>query len=275
METIDTGTDELLASLDRRVATVTLNRPAKRNALSDRLTPALRQVLLYLEQRPDVGCVVITGADTAFCAGGDVSGMGEGSNPVSHNQADHYEAKLQELIQRQETLTLRLHQLSKPTIAVLPGVAAGAGFCIALACDLRIASESAFVTTGYRNIGFSGDYGGSWLLSQLVGPARTKELYFTGRRVAAEEALQLGIFNRVVPDAQLPEAAAALARDIADGPALALDYMKKNINAAQEIDLRSSLALEAERLLRCADTADHREAVAAFMEKRPPVFNQP
>ena len=274
METIDTGTDELLASLDRRVATVTLNRPAKRNALSDRLTPALRQVLLYLEQRPDVGCVVITGADTAFCAGGDVSGMGEGSHSASRNQADHYEAKLQELIQRQETLTLRLHQLSKPTIAVLPGVAAGAGFCIALACDLRIACESAFVTTGYRNIGFSGDYGGSWLLSQLVGPARTKELYFTGRRVAAEEALQLGIFNRVVPDDQLPEAAAALARDIADGPALALDYMKKNINAAQEMDLRSSLVLEAERLLRCADTADHREAVAAFMEKRPPVFNQ-
>ena len=274
METIDTGTDELFASLDRRVATVTLNRPAKRNALSDRLTPALRQILLYLEQRPDVGCVVITGADTAFCAGGDVSGMGEGSHSASRNQADHYEAKLQELIQRQETLTLRLHQLSKPTIAVLPGVAAGAGFCIALACDLRIACESAFVTTGYRNIGFSGDYGGSWLLSQLVGPARTKELYFTGRRVAAEEALQLGIFNRVVPDAQLPEAAAALARDIADGPALALDYMKKNINAAQEMDLRASLALEAERLLRCADTADHREAVAAFMEKRPPVFNQ-
>ena len=274
METIDTGTDELLASLDQRVATVTLNRPAKRNALSDRLTPALRQVLLYLEQRPDVGCVVITGADAAFCAGGDVSGMGEGSHSGSHNQADHYEAKLQELIQRQETLTLRLHQLSKPTIAVLPGVAAGAGFCIALACDLRIASESAFVTTGYRNIGFSGDYGGSWLLSQLVGPARAKELYFTGRRVSAEEALQLGIFNRVVPDDQLPEAAAALARDIADGPALALDYMKKNINAAQEMDLRCSLALEAERLLRCADTADHREAVAAFMEKRPPVFNQ-
>ena len=107
-----------------------------------------------------------------------------------------------------------------------------------------------------------------------MGPARTKELYFTGRRVAAEEALQLGIFNRVVPDAQLPEVAAALARDIADGPALALDYMKKNINAAQGMDLRSSLALEAERLLRCADTADHREAVSAFMEKRPPVFNQ-
>ena len=274
METIDTGTDELLASLNQRVATVILNRPAKRNALSDRLTPALRQALLYLEQRPDVGCVVITGADTAFCAGGDVSGMGEGSHSASRNQADHYEAKLQELIQRQETLTLRLHQLSKPTIAVLPGVAAGAGFCIALACDLRIACESAFVTTGYRNIGFSGDYGGSWLLSQLVGPARTKELYFTGRRVTAEEALQLGIFNRVVPDTQLPEAAAALARDIADGPALALDYMKKNINAAQEMDLRASLALEAERLLRCADTADHREAVAAFMEKRPPVFNQ-
>ncbi len=274
METLNTGTDELLARLDARVATITLNRPAKRNALSDRLTPALRQVLLDLEQRDDVGCVVITGSGTAFCAGGDVSGMQEDIPPDGEGAPQNPAAKLKQLIHRQETLTLRLHQLAKPTIAVLPGVAAGAGLCIALACDLRIAGQSAFVTTGYRNIGFSGDYGGSWLLTQLVGPATTKELYFTGRRVAADEALRLGIFNTVVSDDQLPAAAWALAQDIANGPAEALGYMKKNINAAADSDLRTSLALEAGRLLRCADTADHREAVAAFLEKRPPQFNQ-
>jgi len=185
-----------------------------------------------------------------------------------------HEARLQELIHRQETLTLRLYDHGKPTIAALPGVAAGAGLCLALACDLRIASESTFITTGYRNIGFSGDYGGSWLLSQLVGPAKTKELYFTGRRVKADEALHLGIFNSVVPDDQLRARVSELASDIANGPAVALDYMKKNINHAQRSGLSESLALEADHLLRCADTPDHKEAVTAFLEKRPPLFNQ-
>ena len=126
METLNTGTDELLARLDARVATITLNRPAKRNALSDRLTPALRQVLLDLEQRDDVGCVVITGSGTAFCAGGDVSGMQEDIPPDGEGAPQNPAAKLKQLIHRQETLTLRLHQLAKPTIAVLPGVAAEA-----------------------------------------------------------------------------------------------------------------------------------------------------
>ena len=274
METIETGTEELRVSLERRVATITLNRPAKRNALSDRLTPALRQVLLDLEARDDVGCVVITGAGTAFCAGGDISDMRDDATSSTHGPVADHDARVRELIHRQETLTLRLHDLAKPTLAVLPGVAAGAGLCLALACDLRIACESAIITTAYRNVAFSGDYGGSWLLSRLVGPAVTKELYFTGRRVAADEARQLGIFNSVVPDDELAAATQALAQTLADGPGLALRYMKENINAAFDSSLRDSLALEADRLLRCADTADHREAVTAFMEKRPPVFNR-
>lgn len=274
MESLDTGTDELLACVDDRVATITLNRPNKRNALSDRLTPALRQSLLDLESRDDVGCIVITGAGTAFCAGGDISDMRDDAASSAASPAPDHDARRRELIHRQETLTLRLHELSKPTLAVLPGVAAGAGFCLALACDLRIACESAFFTTGYRNVAFSGDYGGSWLLSRLVGPARTKELYFTGRRVTAEEAGQWGVFNRVVPDDELKVAARELAQTLANGPALAMGFMKANINAASDCSLQESLAMEADRLLRCADTPDHREAVNAFMEKRPPVFNR-
>lgn len=272
IQQIDTGTDELLCNVDERVATITLNRPDKRNALSDHLTPALRQMLFDLETRNDVGCIVITGAGTAFCAGGDVGGMGS-SNTAADAPRPTTEERVRALIHKQETLTLRLADHAKPTIAALPGVAAGAGLSIALACDIRIAAASAFITTAFRNIGFSGDYGGSWLLTQLIGPSRAKDLYYTARRVQADEALQLGLFNHVFADDELPSATLALARQIASGPPIALGYMKENINRAVTSDLRSCLAMEADRLMRCAATEDHKEAVKAFMEKRQPVFS--
>ena len=272
IEKIDTGTDELLCNVDERVATITLNRPEKRNALSDRLTPALRQTLLDLETRSDVGCIIITGSGSAFCAGGDVGGMGASKTPADAPQPSA-EERTRTLIQKQETLTLRLADHAKPTIASLPGVAAGAGLSIALACDIRIAAASTFITTAFRNIGFSGDYGGSWLLTQLIGPSRAKDLYYTARRVHADEAVQLGLFNRVVADEELPSATLELARQIASGPPIALGYMKENINRAVTGDLRSCLALEADRMTRCAATKDHKEAVSAFLEKRPPLFS--
>lgn len=277
---IDTGTNELLCEIDRRVATITLNRPEKRNALSDYLTPALRQTLLDLETRSDVGCIVITGAGKAFCAGGDIGGMGgnrggsdatakQQPSPPTPTMAD----RVRTLVHKQETLTLRLFDHAKPTIAALPGVAAGAGLCIALACDIRIGAASSFVTTAYRNIGFSGDYGGSWLLNQLVGPAKAKELFFTGRRVQADEALALGIYNQVVADDEFAATVTQLAQHIASGPPIALGFMKQNINRAIEGSLRDNLAREADCLTRCAATEDHKEAVAAFMAKRKPEFH--
>ena len=272
IEKIDTGTDELLCNVDERVATITLNRPEKRNALSDRLTPALRQTLLDLETRSDVGCIIITGSGSAFCAGGDVGGMGASKTPADAPQPSA-EERTRTLIQKQETLTLRLADHAKPTIASLPGVAAGAGLSIALACDIRIAAASTFITTAFRNIGFSGDYGGSWLLTQLIGPSRSKDLYYTARRVHADEAVQLGLLNRVVADEELASATLELARQIASGPPIALGYMKENINRAVTGDLRSCLALEADRMTRCAATKDHKEAVSAFLEKRPPLFS--
>ena len=182
------------------------------------------------------------------------------------------EERVRALIHKQETLTLRLADHAKPTIAALPGVAAGAGLCIALACDIRVACRSAFVTTAYRNIGFSGDYGGSWLLTQLVGPSKAKELFFTGRRVQSDEALALGIFNNVFEDASFENEALAMAKQIASGPPIAIAFMKEHINRAVTGDLRSNLAMEADRLIRCAATSDHKEAVKAFMEKRAPIF---
>ena len=167
-----TGTDQLLCELDDGVATFTLNRPEKKNALSDELTPALRQGLADLELRDDVRCIVITGAGNAFCSGGDVGGMGGGSNEPAPSHTD----RVRKLQNGQNTLTLRIHQLDKPVVAALPGAAAGAGVSIALACDLRVAARSAFLTTAFRNIGISGDYGSSWNLTQLVGTAKAKEL---------------------------------------------------------------------------------------------------
>ncbi len=271
---IHTGTDELLCSLDAHVATITLNRPDKRNALSDQLTPALRQTLLDLDTDPNVRCVVITGAGTAFCAGGDISGMA--ANRTTSTDADAPRPSLDDAIRtlkhKQETLTVRLHELSKPTIAALPGAAAGAGLSIALACDLRIAADTAFVTTAFANIGLSGDYGCSWLLTQLVGLARAKEMFYTARRVGAEEGKALGLFNEVVPLAELASRVAELAASIASGPPIAIRYMKENLNRATGADLRTCLAMEADRMVRCTRTEDHREAVQAFLGKRPPEF---
>tara|TARA_B100000674_G_scaffold27730_1_gene19422 strand:+ start:1755 stop:2585 length:831 start_codon:yes stop_codon:yes gene_type:complete len=273
MNTIETGTEELLCRLEDKVAIITLNRPKKKNALSDHLTPALRQTLLDLETKREVGCILITGSGDAFCAGGDIGGMGgNASKDREVSERPTAEERVRALIHKQETLTLRLADHAKPTIAALPGVAAGAGLCIALACDIRVACRSAFVTTAYRNIGFSGDYGGSWLLTQLVGPSKAKELFFTGRRVQSDEALELGIFNNVFDDASFENEALALAKQIASGPPIAIGFMKEHINRAVTGDLRSNLAMEADRLIRCAATSDHKEAVKAFMEKRTPVF---
>lgn len=269
--TLDTGADQLLCTLADGVSTITLNRPDKRNALSDEPTPALRQTLLVVEADPDVRCVVITGAGRAFCAGGDVSGMGSNSTGPAGPQATLEDA-VRKLQHRQETLTLRLWDLAKPTIAALPGAAAGAGMCIALACDLRIAASSAFITAGFGNVGLSGDYGGSWLLTQLIGVSRAKSMYYTGRRVGADEGLALGLFDEVVANEELQARAHAMAASIAAGPPIALRYMKENLNRALQVDLRSALALEADRTVRCTRTEDHQEAVRAFLHKRKPSF---
>jgi enoyl-CoA hydratase/carnithine racemase len=219
-----------------------------------------------------VRCIVITGAGRAFCAGGDVSGMGNSITGPAGPQATLEDA-VRKLQHRQETLALRLWDLAKPTIAALPGAAAGAGMSIALACDLRIAARSAFVTAGFGNVGLSGDYGGSWLLTQLIGVSRAKAMYFTGGRVGADEGLALGLFDEVVPDEALHERAQTLAATIAAGPPIALRYMKENLNRALQVDLRSALALEADRTVRCTRTEDHHEAVQAFLHKRKPSFS--
>lgn len=268
--TLDTGTNELLCVIRDRVAVITLNRPEARNALSDNLTPALRRMIKSSGENPDVGAVLITGAGTAFCAGGDVKGMGAHRDPKK--LAMSHEEKVADLKERQRLLTGAIYGLRKPTIAVLPGAAAGAGLAIALACDIRFAAQSAFVATGYVRIGLSGDYGIAWLLTQLVGTARARELMFTGEKVDADRCAEIGLVNRVVPDERLQDEAFAFAKTLADGPSLALRAIKDNLDDALDVDFDTARDREAERLVGLTTSADHREAVQAFIEKRKAVF---
>src|SRR5215813_12368639 len=265
---IDTGTTELLCRVQEGVALITLNRPEARNAMSDRLTPALRTQVKERAEDPDVGAILITGAGTAFCSGGDVKGMG-GRGPRGQLS---FEERLGDLRRRQAALTGALVGLRKPTIAALPGAAAGAGLAIALACDIRIAARSAFVSTGYARVGLSGDYGIAWLLTRAVGSARARELMFTAERVDAERCERIGLVNRVVEDAKLQDEAFALARSLAEGPRIALGNMKDNLDDALHVDYPTALHREAERLVLASRTEDHKEAVQAFVEKRKPVF---
>jgi len=257
----ETGTDEVLCEVRDRVATITLNRPDAKNALTMGMKEALYQLARDLEVDAEVGCIVLTGAGSAFSAGGDTKRMQkEGKPPVMEDR--------QRQLRWEHELPRMLHRSSKPTIAVLPGAAAGAACSLALACDLRIASENAFLVTSFARLGLSGDYGGTWFMTQLVGPAKAREIYFTADRVDAATCLELGLFNRVVPDESLSEEAFALAAKIASGPPIALRWMKANLNRALEEDLETCLRYEADRMVRGALTDDYTEAVTAFAEKR-------
>lgn len=267
---IETGTDELLCAIRDRVAIITLNRPDARNALSDTLTPALRTMIRTCGENPEVGVLLVTGAGKAFCAGGNVKGMGAHRDPKKLEMS--YEDKVADLQERQRLLTGALASVRKPTIAALPGPAVGAGLAIAMACDIRIAAQSAFVSTGYLRVALSGDYGMAWLLTRLVGTSRARELMFTSEKVDATRCEQIGLVNRVVADEALQDEAFALARSIAEGPTLALRYMKDNLDEALSFDFATARDHEAERLIRLTTTADHKEAVQAFIDKRKPVF---
>ena len=266
---VDTGTDELLCEIRNRVALITLNRPDARNALSDQLTPALRRMIRRCGDDSSVGALLITGAGAAFCAGGDVKSMGRSDAAKAGAPIDE---RVADLRIKQRTLTGALVGLRKPTLAALPGPAAGAGLALALACDIRIAAELAVMTTGYARIGLTGDYGIAWLLTRLVGTSRARELMFLSERVDARRCEALGLVNRVIADAELRDVAFALARSLAEGPSQAYAGMKDNLDHALTTDLLDSMDQEAAYMVRSARTTDHKEAVRAFIDKRKPIF---
>ncbi len=271
---IDTGSDDLLARVEGNVGIITFNRPERRNALSNGIYEGFAAALPDLAADPTVSVVMVTGNGGAFCAGGDVKGMHEANNAdgAREGQPAGIEERLAFLRMRQRQLSLALHEFPKPVIAALPGAAAGAGLSIALAADIRLAAERAIVVTAFANVGASGDFGGSWFLTQLVGTAKAKELYFTSPRLSAEEALDLGIVNQVLPDDGFDQAALAWCQGMAERAPIALRYMKENLNRALHADLATALDAEAAAMVRTMGTADHREAAAAFVEKRRPNF---
>ena len=267
---LDTGTTDLLAELDAGVLTLTMNRPDARNALSAAMIGALQTQLAAAELDPAVKCIVLTGAGKGFCAGGDVKGM------AARGDRGTGELTLDEAIARQRVnqrgTAGKLFKMPKPTIAALPGAAAGAGLSLALACDLRIMASSAILTTAFARVGFSGDYGGSYFLTQLVGSAKARELYFLSDRVSADEALRLGLTNWVCAPEELTAKTREIALRLASGPSVAYRYMKENLNRAMAGEVDDCLDLEATHHIHCGQTEDHREATLAFVAKREPVF---
>ncbi len=272
---IDTGTGDLLGRIDDGVAVLTLNRPERRNAFSDAMLSALARVLADVEVDDAVGCVVLTGAGGAFCAGGDVKGMAGGDGSTQRGDAGpalSYDAVVhrQRLSQRQTAG--RLWEMPKPTIAAIPGAAAGAGLSLALACDLRYASAGAVLTTAFSRVGFAGDYGGTWFLTRLVGSGKARELYYFSERLSTDEACRLGILNGVFEPDALDDEVATRARRLASGPTVAYRYMKENLNRAVLGGLSECLDMEAAHHIHTGRTEDHREAARAFIEKRDPRF---
>jgi len=259
--------NDLLETVTDGVAVLTMNRPDRLNAMSRPMLDGMLVSLQRLAEDPAVGVVVLTGAGRGFSAGGDVKAMAEGRE----TDGDTLEDKAQSLRARMET-SRWLHEMPKPTIAMVRGAAAGAGLSLAMACDLRVASDNARFATAFARVGYSGDFGGSYYLTQLVGTAKARELYYTAALVDATEALALGLVNRVVADADLEKETMALAARIAGGPRVALRYMKRNMNAAESGTLKELLDLEAWHHTRCGMTDDHREAARAFVDKREPVF---
>jgi 2-(1,2-epoxy-1,2-dihydrophenyl)acetyl-CoA isomerase len=259
--------DDLLESVKDGVAVLTLNRPERLNAMSGPMLDGLLEALRRLAGDAAAGVVVLTGAGRGFCAGGDVKAMAAGSEMGGVT----LEERAQGLRARME-VSRWLHEMPKPTIAMVRGAAAGAGLSLALACDLRIAGDSARFGTAFARVGYSGDFGGSFFLTRLVGTAKARELYFTADLLDAQQALSLGLVNRVVPDASLEDETLALARRLASGPRVAYRYMKRNLNAAESGTLHDLLDLEAWHHSRCGMSEDHREAAKAFVEKREPVF---
>ncbi len=256
--------DIVLQHLDRGLLTITMNRPDRRNALNADMTRGLVEAARRAAEDGDVRAVLLKGAGGTFCVGGDVKAMAVATpRPLEDRVAT---------LRKGMEVSRILHQMQKPVVAQIDGAAAGAGLSIALSCDIRIASESAKITTAFAKVGFSGDYGGTYFLTQMLGSAKARELYLLSPVLTAKEALGLGMVSKVVPDAEIDKAAQELAMSLAQGPSVTLGYIKRNINNAETLSLEACFDAEAIHHSRCGETTDHKEASKAFVEKRTPVF---
>jgi enoyl-CoA hydratase/carnithine racemase len=251
---------------DSGVTTITLNRPDRLNALTFEIYDELRHTFRALSTEPGVRAVVITGTGKAFCSGGDVRDI------IGRLIGRDYR-ELLEFTRMTCDLVLAIRQCRRPVIAALNGTTAGAGAVIAAACDIRIAAASARIAFLFTKVGLSGaDMGAAWLLPRIVGSGRAAELLMTGDFVTAEEALRIGLYNRVVADGEALAAATAFAEQIAEGPSFALEITKDALDREATADFRSALESEAQIQASLMTHADFREAYEAFVARRPPKF---
>jgi 2-(1,2-epoxy-1,2-dihydrophenyl)acetyl-CoA isomerase len=252
---------------DEDLLIITLNRPERRNAISVELATDLLEAVQAAALDTRARAVMLRGAAGTFCVGGDVKQMDQGKGRDAP-----LEQRVTQLRHLMEATRL-LHDMPKPTIAAIEGAAAGGGLSLALGCDLRIAARSAVITTAFAKVALPGDFGGTWLMTRLLGSAKARELYFLCPRLSADEALAHGLLTRVVDDADLASEARAMALSLARGPSVTLGYMKRSLNLAEHASFEAVLDHEALAQTRATDTADHREAARAFVEKRAPVFH--
>ena len=259
-----TGTAHLLATLDAGVLTLTLNRPEVRNALSAPMLDGLARMLEHAERDEAVRVVVLTGAGGTFCAGGDLTRFARGESIFG--PADEPATRLANQRAAQRATVVRLHELTKPTIAVIENAAVGAGLGLALACDLRYAATSATLRTGFARLGLAGDFGCTWLLRHLVGPARALELLYLAEPVPADRAERLGLLAAAVADDALAAHVARVARRLADTSPDALRLMKAHVTRAGHADLATCADAEAEGHVRLLATDAHRAAVRALVQ---------
>lgn len=261
--------EDALVEVRDAVGIITLNRPGNLNALSGDMIRIVKDTLADWSMNPEIGAVVMTGEGRAFCAGGDVGSMAKGSEIGGGDVT--VEQKI-DLLRSGQELCWMLHSMPKATIAAVNGFAVGAGLGVALSCDLRISSNKAKYGTAYAKVGYGGDYGTTWQLTQLVGEAKAKELFFLPDIIDAEEAHRINLINRIVDHDSVLEETIAIATRIANGPRVSYRYMKENINLATRQDFRTILDREAMTHIRCGETDDHKEGASAFVEKREPNF---
>jgi len=255
----------VLEKREGNIVTLTLNRPERMNALNKDLLLALNESLARVDADQSVNVVVIAGAGRAFCAGGDLGAIGKG-------RQENNIAELEPILRGGMNAVLKMRTLRQPIIAAVHGAAAGAGMNIALAADIRIASEDASFGQNFAKVGLFPDYGGMFFLPELVGPSKAADLFYTGEMINAAEALRLGIVNRVVPPAQLETETRTLAQKIANGPSLAIRAAKRILFAEKKTELKRLLELEVEQQMKCFASEDCAEGIRAFFEKRPPKF---
>ncbi len=258
-------TETILYAVEGRIATITLNRPERMNAFTWDMVDAWAAALLEAQRDDNVHVVIVTGAGKAFCSGGDINNMGERAERTPLQRKN-------ELAGHVHRIPLALEAMDKPVIAAVNGAATGAGMDLALQCDLRFAAATARFGETYVRVGLVPGAGGTWFLPRLVGTAKALELFWTGELISAEEAERIGIVNKVVPDEQLLSHVGEVAERIARGPQLSVRFIKRAVYQGQRIDLRTSLDLISSHYAVVSASADHKEAVQAYLEKRKPNF---